>query len=297
MNAAAPKYKTILADLGLFYSAAIWGATFFIVKSTLADIDPVILVAYRFLLAGLILLAFALITRRPIKAGWGRAVWVGFLLWMLYVPQTIGLGYTTASNSGFITGLFVAFVPLFLLTIFRRRPSIMEIIASMIALLGLWILTGGLVDINIGDMLTLVTAITYALHLLYSDKYMKTGIDPFVFSCQQFLTVGVLSLIAGFLFNLPFGIGSATAVGNILFLTLFPTLLAFVIQMMAQKIRSPLRVSLIFALEPVFAAMFAWTLGNEIFVPHRAAGGLMIFLALVISGFPWPPKRNPANGQ
>ena len=297
MTAAPSKHMRVLADLGLFYSAAIWGSTFFIVKSTLADIDPVMLVAYRFLLAGLILLVFALITRRPIKAGWGKAAWVGSLLWMLYIPQTIGLGYTTASNSGFITGLFVAFVPLFLLTIFRRRPSIMEIIASMIALLGLWILTGGLVDINVGDMLTLVAAITYALHLLYSDKYMKTGIDPFVFSCQQFLAVGAASLATGCLFNLPFGIGSATAFGNLLFLTLFPTLLAFVIQMMAQKISSPLRVSLIFALEPVFAALFAWTMGNEIFVPHRAAGGLVIFLALVVSGLPWPPRRNPASGQ
>ena len=276
--------KTVLADSGLLYASAIWGSTFFLVKSALADIDPVIMVGYRFLLAGLVLLVFLKITRRPIFVGLGRAAFLSVILFLLYIPQTIGLEYTTASNSGFITGLFVAFVPIFLRVIFRRRPTIMEMLASIISLSGLWILTGGMSDINIGDILTLVAAMTYALHVLYSDKYMKAGIDPYVISCQQFLMVGLLSLVAAALFDLPFGIGSTSAGLVVVFLALFPTLSAFVIQMFAQRIRSPLRVSLIFALEPVFAAMFAWTLGGETIVRHRALGGLLIFVALVVSG-------------
>jgi len=283
------RYKRALADLGLFYAAAIWGSTFFIVKAVIDHVDPVVLVGYRFLLAGLILFVFLLFLKRPLWSGWGKALWVGFLLWMLYIPQTIGLRYTTASNSGFITGLFVAFVPFFLFTIFRRKPTPMELIASGLSLIGLWVLTGGMRDINIGDMLTLITAMTYALHLLYSDKYMKAGIDPYVISCQQFLVVGILSFVTALIFDLPFTILTQNAVWMILFLTLFPTLLAFVIQMMAQKIASPLRVSLIFALEPVFAGIFAWTLGGEELISHRAFGGLLIFLALVVSGLSWPP--------
>jgi len=288
MTAAPSTHKKALADLGLFYAAAIWGSTFFIVKSVLDDVDPVILVGYRFLLAGLVLLAYLLIKRRPLLADWRKAVWVGFLLWMLYIPQTIGLKYTTASNSGFITGLFVAFVPIVLLTIFKRRPTIMEVVASAVSLLGLWILTGGMQDINLGDMLTLIAAMTYALHLLYSDKYLKGGVDPVLISCQQFLVVGALSLLAGLVLGLPFEIRSGGAVRMILFLAIFPSLSAFVIQMLAQQITSPLRVSLIFALEPVFAALFAWTLGGEPFVTQRALGGLSIFFALVISGLPVP---------
>ena len=159
-----------------------------------------------------------------------------------------------------------------------------ELAASVISLAGLWVLTGGLVAINIGDMLTVLTAMAYALHLLYADKYMKGGIDPFVSACQQFIIVGILSLLTALLFGLPFGIASDRAVGMVVFLAVFPTLSAFVIQMVAQKIARPLRVSLIFALEPVFAAMFAWTLGGEAFVLRRAMGGLLIFAALVISG-------------
>ncbi len=280
--------KKRAADVGLLYAAAIWGSTFFVVKAVLADIDPVILVGYRFLIAGSVLLVFLFAKKRPVFHGWRQAAWVGFLLWMLYIPQTIGLRYTTASNSGFITGLFVAFVPLFLRTIFKRRPTVMELVASAVSLLGLWVLTGGMRYINVGDMLTLITAMTYALHLLYSDKYMKAGIDPFLISCQQFIIVGLLSVLTGLIFDLPFGIGSTRAVGIVAFLALFPTLSAFVIQMVSQKIASPLRVSLIFALEPVFAALFAWSMGGEEFVMRRAMGGLLIFFALILSGLPSP---------
>jgi drug/metabolite transporter (DMT)-like permease len=283
--------KKALAHSGLLYASAIWGSTFFLVKSALADIDPVIMVGYRFILAGLVLLVFLKLTRRPILVGLGRAAFLSVILFLLYIPQTIGLEYTTASNSGFITGLFVAFVPIFLRIIFKRRPTIMELIASIISLGGLWILTGGMSDINIGDMLTLGAAMTYALHVLYSDKYMKAGVDPYVISCQQFLMVGLLSLVAALVFDLPFGIGSTSAGLVVVFLALFPTLSAFVIQMLAQRITSPLRVSLIFALEPVFAATFAWTLGGETIVQHRALGGLLIFTALVVSGIRPPLKK------
>ncbi len=284
------KLKKTAADIGLLYAAAIWGATFFLVKSIVDnnDIDPIILVGYRFLIAGSVLLIYLLVKRWPIFENLRKAIWVAFLLWMLYVPQTIGLKYTTASNSGFITGLFVAFVPFFLRTIFRRRPTVLEIIASAVSLTGLWVLTGGMHYVNVGDMLTLIAAMTYALHLLYSDKYMKGGIDPLIISCQQFLMVGVFSLLTGLVLGLPFGIGSNRAVWVMVFLALFPTLSAFVIQMLAQKITSPLRVSLIFALEPVFAGLFAWTIGGEEFVMRRALGGLLIFVALILSGLPSP---------
>jgi len=285
------KMKKAAADVGLLYAAVIWGATFFLVKSILGDIDPVILVGYRFVLAGSVLLVYLLIRRRPIFSGLRQAAWVAFLLWMLYVPQTIGLQYTTASNSGFITGLFVAFVPLFLRTIFRRRPTVLEIIASAVSLTGLWVLTGGMQYVNLGDMLTLIAAMTYALHLLYSDKYMKAGVDPIIISCQQFIMVGIFSLVTGLVLGLPFGIRSTYALWTMVFLALFPTLSAFVIQMVAQKITSPLRVSLIFALEPVFAGLFAWTAGGEGFVLRRALGGLLIFFALIISGLPSPIGR------
>lgn len=292
-----PKYKSALADLGLLYAAAIWGATFFLVKDALAGIDPVILVGYRFLLAGFLMFIFLPAIGRSVLNHWREGLVLGVILWFLYVPQTIGLEYTTASNSGFITGLFVIFVPVFMRSVFHRRPSGLEWFASGVALVGLWILTGGLTDINLGDCLTLLAAISYALHLLCSDRYMKSGIDPFIISGQQFLVAGLLSLLTGWVFDLDFGIHTTAAIRTTVFLALFPTLSAFVIQMWAQKIATPVKVSLIFAFEPGFAALFAWTLGGETPVPHRALGGLFIFAALVISGLraPGNRKKTPAS--
>jgi len=277
--------KTVLADLGLFYAAAIWGSTFFIVKDALDDIDPVTMVGYRFTLAGLILLVYLFLSKRPVFKDIGKAAFLAIILWLLYVPQTIGLKYTSASNSGFITGLFVLFVPLFLKLVLHKNPTRLDIIASVVSLSGLWVLTGGLHDINPGDLLTLIAALTYALHVIFSDKYMKSGIDPYSFSCQQFLIVGILSLITSAILGLSFKIGSRMTFGVVVFLAVFPSLSAFVIQMLAQKITAPVKVSLIFALEPVFAAIFAWWLGGEQFVLRRAMGGLLIVAALVISSF------------
>ncbi len=279
------------ADMGLFYSAAIWGSTFFVVKDALTDVHPVLLVAYRFLIAGALTLFFIISTKRSLWGHLREGVILSVIIWLLYVSQTLGLKYTTASNSGFITGLFVAFIPLFLILLFKKKPKLMEVIAALVSLTGLWILTGGMRDINPGDMITMVAAVTYALHVLFADKFAKRGIDPYVICCQQFIIVGILSFITAIIFKLPLTVTSSSAGWTILFLALFPTLSAFVIQMLAQKITPPMKVSLIYAFEPVFAGIFAWTLGGENMVSHRALGGFFIFLALIISGLPSSLKK------
>ena len=279
-------YKTYIADIGLFYAAAIWGSTFFIVRNSLQYINPVILVGYRFFLAALIVAGILIYQRKPLFSNLKAGFILSLFLCFLYIPQTIGLGITTASNSGFITGLFVAFIPFFHLIIFRKTPSFPRVVAVFISLMGLWFLTGGLKDINKGDLLTLITAMAYAIHLLFTDKYVKSNIDPYILSFQQFLFVGIISFIFGEIFKLPFSISSKNIIWVILFLTLFPTISAFIIQLVAQKFTSPIKVSLIFALEPVFAALFAWTLGGETFILHKAFGGLLIFLAILISEIP-----------
>jgi drug/metabolite transporter (DMT)-like permease len=277
-------YKNHLADVGLFYSAAIWGATFYIVKQALDGIDPVLLVGYRFSLAAVVLGILLAIFRRPLFMDFGKGAILGILLCILYITQTIGLGITTASNSGFITGTFVAFVPLFSLLIFRKKSTATGVVAAVISLTGLWLLTGRLAKINAGDLLTLVTAMVYAIHILFADRYMKGGADAYILSFQQFLVVGAISLLTALIFGLQFSFDAPKVLRVILFLSLFPTLSAFVIQVAAQRFTSPVKVSLIFAFEPVFAALFAWTLGNETVTMNKIAGGFLVFLALVIAG-------------
>ncbi|MEN8154595.1 MAG: DMT family transporter [Acidobacteriota bacterium] len=279
-------FKNFFADLGLLYSAAIWGSTFFMVKSALEFISPLALIGYRFLIASVFMYILLRFMKRPVFKNFKNGIMLGVILWFVYFPQTLGLKYTTASNSGFITGLFIVFVPFMGWMLFRKLPALNKILSVFIALSGLWILTGGMNNINRGDVLTLITALAYALHILFAGKYMGSGSDPFVLTFQQFFVVGVLSIISA----LPFSVSLSWTQGHvwwtIAFLAVFPTLSAFLIQMISQKFTSPVKVALIFSMEPVFAAIFAWTLGGELFVLRRGIGGLIIVSAILISELP-----------
>ncbi len=279
-------HRSHLADLGLLYIAVIWGSTFFVVKDSLAYVNPVVLVGYRFVLATLIMGCYLLYRRKSWLTNFKSGAVLGVLLWLCYVPQTIGLEYTTASNSGFITGLFVAFVPIFSFVLFQELPSLPKLLAVFTSTIGLWFLTGGLSEINGGDLLTIITAMAFAAYILIADRYAKNNLDPYVLSFQQFLIVGGLSVIVALIFRFPFTVASPGTLGVILFLTLFPTLSAFVIQLVAQKHTAPVKVSLILAVEPIFAAVFAWTLGGETFILSRAMGGVLVVLAIIVAEVP-----------
>jgi len=269
-----------LSELGLVYCAAVWGATFFMVKDALAGVDPVAMVAHRFLLSALLLAPWAL-TRPARFKHLKESLILAVLLVLLYVSQTIGLGFTTASNSGFITGLFVIFVPIFLLMFFGKPPTKAQWGASLLALAGLWLLTGGIRSANFGDAITLIAAATYAGHLLATDKYVRADADVLVLAFHQFWMTGALAALAVLATGRSFAVSGAPAKSTIVFLAVVPTLSAFFIQMKAQKTVPPVKVSLIFSLEPVFAALFAWTLGGERFAPSRAAGGGLIVAAMM----------------
>lgn len=267
-------------DLGLVYCAAVWGSTFYIVKDALAGVDPVAMVAHRFLLAAALLAPWALSRRAPARH-LKESFLLSLLLFALYATQTVGLGYTTAANSGFITGLFVIFVPLFLLVFMRQPPTRVQWGASALALAGLWMLTGGVKSVNFGDVITLVAAATYAGHLLVTDRYVRADADAVVLAFHQFWMCGLMALVWCLAAGRPLGVATESAARIIMFLAVAPTLSAFFIQMYAQKTVAPVKVSLIFSLEPVFAAAFAWTVGGERFVPAAAAGGLLIVAAMM----------------
>lgn len=270
-----------LAELGLLYCAAVWGATFYMVKDALAGVDPTAMVAWRFLLAAACLLPWVLRRPAPLRHLKESALLAALLL-VLYVSQTAGLAFTTASNSGFITGLFVIFVPLFLLVFFRLAPTGLQWAASALALAGLWLLTGGISSFNRGDAMTILSAMTYAGHLLATDKCVRADADLTLLAFHQFWMTGLAALVLAAAWGAPVAVATPRALWTIVFLALVPTLSAFWVQMQAQKFTAPVKVSLLFSLEPVFAAAFAWTLGGEPFHPGRAVGGGAIVMAMVL---------------
>ena len=173
-------------------------------------------------------------------------------------------------------------MPLFLLIFFKKPPAAGQWAAVAVACAGLWALTGGPGRFNKGDAFTLIAAMTYAAHLLATDVYVKGDADPVLLAFHQFWLTGLLSLGFALACGRSLSIATPRAAGTIAFLALVPTAAAFLIQMAAQKRTAPIKVSLIFSLEPAFAAVFAWTLGGESFRPASALGGGLIVLAMVV---------------
>jgi len=271
-----------LSEIGLFYCAFIWGATFIVTKYALNSVNPVVMVAIRFFISAIVLFPFAIREKFFLK-NIKEAFILSIFLSSLYITQTIGLVYTTASNSGFITGLFIIFIPLFLFFFKKIKPTYIEILSSIIALVGMWLLTGGVRGINRGDFLTLIAAMSYSGHLIFTDKYVKSNFNIITLAFNQFLFVGLISSLISIFANYSFKVSSINGWLIIIFLALFPTLSAFFIQMKAQRYHPPFKVGIIFTLEPVFAAIFAWTIGGEDFVFIKAIGGFLIFSAMLIT--------------
>jgi drug/metabolite transporter (DMT)-like permease len=269
------------SDIGLFYCAAIWGSTFIVTKGALDSVDPVVMVGLRFIISAALLLPWVL-KRRDKTRHMREGFFLSLFLAALYITQTSGLVYTTASNSGFITGLFIIFIPVFMYLFRRQKPTKLQGISAVLAMCGMWLLTGGVKGFNIGDALTLIAAASYSIHLIVTDKYVKAEADPVLLVFHQFWMVAAISFGLALLRGSSMAVAGVNAWGVILFLAVFPTMTAFFIQMVAQKYSEPFKVGIIFTLEPVFAAVFAWTWGGEEFVYVKAAGGLLIVSGMIM---------------
>jgi len=274
----------LTADLALVTVTAVWGATFFMIKDALVLVTPFWFMALRFSLAALLLGPFAL--ARPGRFSISSARWgleVGVVLFLGYALQTVGLQFTSASRSGFITGLAVVFVPLGAAVLYRHRPPAATLAGVSLSVLGMALLSFGAgesLSIASGDVLTLGCALAFTAQILAVGRYAPR-VDPIQLTFTQVLVTAVLSLgMAAALEIFPARhIGAvAPAVG---FTALFATVGAYYVQVRAQRFTTPTHTALIFALEPVFAAIFATTLGGERLAAHELAGCALILAGML----------------
>lgn len=276
-------------EVALIYASIVWGSSFFIVKDVLTSVHPVLLIAYRFTLAAIPLGFLLIYFKKPLWKDIKYGIWLGFLVWASILTQTLGLQYTSATNSGFITGLFVVIVPFLYFFTRKRAPTFLQQLAILLSVIGLWMLTGGIGELNRGDLLTLLCAFVSAMHILAMDRASKRC-DPLALCFQQFVVIGVASLVTAFCLQLPLTINHAEAWGSIVFLVLFPTLSAFLLQIFVQKVLPPIKVSIILSSEPLFAAFFAWMWGGESLTFEKMIGGGFLFAAMLIADMPSQPE-------
>ena len=282
------------ADLTLFLVAIIWGSAFVVQRVAAATIGPILFNGCRFLLGGLILLV---LVRFRLKIERENRLWVvatGLVLASASFLQQAGLQWTTAGNAGFITGLYVVFIPLMLLAIWRHRLGWITWMAVGIAALGIFLLSAnGKFELAPGDGLELAGAVLWAVHVILVGKAMEK-MEVFPFAIGQYLVAGVVSLVAGI------GLESNTLPGilstwwSIAYVGILSVAVGYTLQALAQKHAPPVDASLIMSLEAVFAALFGFLVLGEVLGPLQKLGAGLIMTAIVISQF-GSPARKPAE--
>lgn len=276
-------HSILLANISLVIATIIWGSTFFIIRDSLSHINAIVLTGERFIISAILLGSFLLFLKKNIFAHFKDGVLMGIALAAFYLPQTIGLNYTTASNSGFITSLLVLFVCLFNFVFYKKIPSRGQMFAMLLAILGLGLIESFTGNFNAGDLLTLVSAGFGGLQIVFIDAVMRKGRDPWILNFQQFLIAGIISIVIAFIFRLPFTITNVSAVYSMIYLAIFGGIVAYGLLFMAQRHLSALNTGILLMLEPIFAGIFAWTMGHEAFQAQQALGGFLIVIAALIA--------------
>jgi drug/metabolite transporter (DMT)-like permease len=283
---AARSRTELLAFLALLAMTAAWGSTFFLIKDVVTRIPVADLLVSRFAIATLALALIAaprLDLSRPVLA-------YGALLGLLYgsaqILQTARLAHTAASVSGFVTGLYVVVTPLLTALILRRRIPRLTWLAAVLATVGLGVLALHGFTLGYGELLTLVSAVIYAGHIVALGRF-STPETTLNLSLVQLIVITLVSAIAALWPTA--GTGGGIQLPNnagdwliVLHLALVASALTMVLQTWAQAHIEPSRAAVIMAMEPVWAAAFAVALGGETITLRMIIGGLAIVSAMYL---------------
>jgi drug/metabolite transporter (DMT)-like permease len=274
------------ADLALAVITLIWGSTFVVVKNALDDLSTLLYLAARFSLATVAVLMFyrgrlstAMENPWPSLRG---GVLAGLCLIAGYTFQTSGLRYTTPSMSAFLTGLTTLLVPFLSSIVYKKAPHLSEGIGVVVATAGLGLLTlrGDRFDFGKGELLTLGCTVAYASHILVLGRYSHIG-SLELLSVTQMATAALAASLTFWWAETPRARWTPSALAAVAVTGLLSSALAFSVQAWAQRRTTPTHTALVFALEPVFAALTSYLVIGEI-LPGRAMGGAMLILAGIL---------------
>ena len=278
------------AEALLLAATVIWGSTFVVTKGILDVASPLAYTSIRFILAALIVRFLfsgsAFSARRGVVA---PGVVLGLLLFAGFAFQTIGLQYTSASKSAFFTGMLVVFTPIFHIaaqkwfSLPQKALLTGNIVGVVCSAAGIFLLSspdGG--GFSQGDAMTLAAAALFAIYIVYLDTSSR-NVETMPLTFIVFLTCGVAGGLGALLteeIRIVFGIDFYLPLA---YLTIFATVIALGVQNRFQADTTPTRAAVIFSLEPVIAAVFAFLVRGEQLGPVGVAGGAIIFGGLILS--------------
>ena len=281
------------ADLALVAVCLIWGSTFVLVKNALQDISTVLFLAVRFTVATLALLTVYALRRRSWRlAGWRAGLAVGAFLYLGYLLQTLGLRFTTAAKSGFITGLYIVLVPLLCAAVYKKAPGISEWTGVMLASLGLALLTLDTASLRMGggDLLTVGCAIAFAVHIVLNGHNAQRMESDWL-ALLQIGACAVFAVSSFWWFEKPFVRWSGSVLVALAVTSILATAIALWIQTWAQKYTTPTRAALVFSLEPVFAWLTSFLVADERLTGRAVAGAACILGGILLVELKPIPSR------
>lgn len=282
------------ADLALVLVTLFWGVSYYLADLCLEELQPMNLNAFRFLLAFLVLAPIFWKKLRHIsRATLKYSVIIGGLLVGVYAGATYGLANTSISNAGFICALPVVFTPLLDFLFNRRRPGKKLALSLVLCTVGLALLT-----LNeqfrpaSGDLICLICAVCYAADMLVTEKAVKSPeVDAITLGVCQLGAAGILMLLVSAAAEQPHLPQSPKIWGAAIFLGLFCSGIAFVIQAVAQQYTTASHVGVIFTLEPVFSGIVAFTVAGETLLPRGYVGAALMLLSLLVMEIDWHSLR------
>ena len=264
-----------------------WGVTFTIVKQAVESVDVFVFLAQRFILAFVLILPIGIIKGTELDARTVRRGCVmGLFLFGAYAFQTVALLYTSASNTGFLTGLNVVMVPVLSSMMLKQNIPRTIKIAVALSVAGLFLLCGnGSLDFNLGDILAATCALCVTFHLIYTGEYARSS-NYYWLTTIQLGVVALLSIVFAVGRGKPVLVWYPHLLWPLLICAVIATVFAFLVQTSMQRFISHSNTALIFCTEPVFAALYAWLAINERLGWYGLAGALLILVGMVVSIMP-----------
>ena len=272
------------ARAALLLVGAIWGSSLVVVKSAAEYISPNFLIALRFTAAFAVLaLIFWRRLRGVSRSLLGRCAVIGACLFLAYWIQTIGVTFAMPGKSAFLSSIYCVLVPFIYWLISGQKPKLRNLLAAVLCVGGIVLtsVTGGF-TMELGDMLALLSGIFFAAHIAVVGK-LGQGEDPIVVTILQFGFCALFAWIATFALEGVHMTWDRRALGGVLYLALFCTMLALLLQNVGQKYTNPSSASLILSLESVFGVLFGVFFFHEIMNLRLITVFVLIFVAIVIS--------------
>lgn len=274
----------MLPVLALLLAAFTWGSAFCFIKQILDNLSPYYLLAFRFSLAGILLcLLFLKRLLRADRRTFRHGIWLGIILYFEFFFYTIGLQYTSASKSAFICAGYMIILPLVYYIIVHKKPTRYEILASIICMTGLTcILCSDISSLNIGDAISCLTTVCYAVHIVYTGIYARED-DPILLNVLQIGFAGILAwTFALFTGPIPERV-STDALAGVAYLAVMCTIVPYFLSIYGQRHVKTSTSGILLSFESVFGAGLSILVLGDTITPMFVAGTLLVIGSAVIS--------------